>query len=111
MPLGGVFLGQCEVVASQAWPPPEARVRECCNTGYPAGRCDRFPSNSPYDVVRFLVTADRGSEGTLAYVYEKDHHPAGQGEIGVSAAATEILEAQAVTYWSSYTERKCKANR
>jgi len=107
MPLGGVFDGECRLPELPAWKPPEERLRQCCNTGYPAGCCERFPANSPFDLIRLLIVEEGDRSAKLLYVYEKDHQPAGKGELTVPAGGG-VLETQAETYWNSYLERKCK---
>lgn len=107
MPLGGTFGGWCRVPNKVEFTPPEERLRCFCNTGYGEGRCDRFPSEAEADVVRFVIKEDRGVRGRLQYTFEKDHHPAGKGELELPAEGS-VLAAQANAYWNSYLERKWK---
>jgi hypothetical protein len=109
MPLGSVFAGECTVVDGEAWTPSDSVVRTACNTGYPRGQCDRFPQSAKYDIVRFLVTEDHGTGGSLSYVYEKDHYPALCGDVRIPAEGSSLLEIQATSYWNSYKDWKCKA--
>lgn len=110
MPLGGVFQGECLVPDAPPWTPSETCLRDCCNTGYPSGQCERFPIGSPFDLVRLLIVEEREQGASIRYAYEKDHHPATSGLLDVPARGS-VLEAQAEAYWNSYLERKCKAAR
>lgn len=108
MPLGGVFAGECRVTGVEPWRPGEERLRSCCNTGYAAGRCDRFPADAVADIVRWLMVEEWDGGARLRYVFEKDHHPAGQGLIDLPSQDDIALAAQAQSYFKSYLERKCR---
>ena len=110
MPLGGVFGGECRIPGVEPWRPGEQRLRSCCNTGYAAGRCERFPVAAAADIVRWIMVDEWDGGGRLRYVFEKDHHPAGQGLIELPPPAKDdtAVAAQARSYFNSYLERKCR---
>ncbi len=85
-PLGRLFEGEChaaaEVHAVDGMP---------CNIGYTRGVCPHFPPDAPHDAVRFHRLAD----GTLLYVFERDHAPV---EHGAVPADRKLLSAQAAAF-------------
>ncbi len=108
MPLGGTFAGECRAPGLQPAPTDEDQARSCCNTGYASGRCARFPGDAAADCVRFLIREEGEGSATVMYAFEKNHYPAGRGELKVPPKNDGVLAAQAQTYWRSYLERKWK---
>ena len=70
------FDGVCEA-GTDAGAPDDETLKECCNTGYARGRCERFPADAPWDAVRFTATG----AGGFRYVFEKDYAPAESGSV------------------------------
>jgi hypothetical protein len=95
LPLGGAWAGEC--VSQGAWEPPDAVLRDICNSGYARGRCDRFPSAAPADAVRFSMTAD----GRLIYILEKEHAPIEHGDMDAARDPREPLASQARAFMES----------
>ena len=116
LPLGDPFGGACHAQPSDIVEPPEARQRELCNCGYARGRCDRFPSDSPGDAVRFSITGDTRTTLSVVYVVEKDHAPAEHGTLEYAIADArlegppigEILAQQARAFLESYLGRQAR---
>src|SRR5262245_23863030 len=81
LPLVDLWTGTCHAFADQPWQPDESRLRRLCNLGYARGVCDRFPSESPSDTVRFTISNDAGAAVHLYFVIERDHHPVAHGAI------------------------------
>jgi hypothetical protein len=62
-----------------------------CNRGYARGVCPNFPAEAPYDAVRFHRLAD----GSVLYVFERDHAPVEHGQVGQDGSR---LSAQATVF-------------
>lgn len=106
-PLGEPYDGVCRAADDPVHPSPEV-LRDCCNMGYPSGRCPRFRAEGG-DAVRFAI-ADAGGTRVIRWVIEAAGLPVLAGE--VSAAALESGEdlklarsgvsAQLRAYWASF---------
>jgi hypothetical protein len=115
-PLGDPFGGACHARPAEVVEPPESRQRELCNCGYARGRCDRFPSDSAGDAVRFSITDETPSRLSVVYVVEKDHAPVEFGTLEYAVAdahldgpvISEILAQQARAFLESYLGRQAK---
>lgn len=111
-PLGEVYLGECAAEA-EAFQPGEERL-ECCNLGYAAGKCPRFPQTKGPDAVRFAISADRDGVIRITYSVEQDHLPFQHGVIEYSCDderwwgldAETLLQFQAEAYVKSYLRWK-----
>jgi hypothetical protein len=112
LPLGDPFRGLCQAHAGD----PSESQHELCNTGYARGRCDRFPSDSAADAVRFSVTGDQDGAVKLVYIVEKNHAPAEHGLLEYSIPESrllnghisETLAAQAGAFVESYLRRRVR---
>jgi len=110
LPLGDAFSGSCRAQPGEVHRPTEQRQEELCNCGYSRGVCERFPTDSPADAVRFSIASDKPARLRLTYVYEKDHAPAKFGVmeflVGTHAfldrPADELLARQAEAFVESY---------
>jgi hypothetical protein len=93
---------------------PGEALLPLCNLGYARGRCDRFPTETASDAVRFAIARDDGDCLELQFALERDHHPLDHGAIHyrVEADAFEpalgetAFACQARAYVASYLRRK-----
>ena len=116
LPLGDPFGGACHVHPTDIVEPPEAQQRDLCNCGYARGRCDRFPSGSAADAVRFSVTGDTPERLSVVYVFEKDHAPAEFGALEYfiegsrldGPVLSAIVTQQARAFLESYLSRRAR---
>ena len=92
-------------------------MRRTCNVGYARGQCDRFPTESDTDAVRFHVVTDSEKVIRIQYVFERNCWPIRHGAFEysiVSDAVTstlesEILQQQATVFIASYLRRRASA--
>ena len=93
LPLGCGWNGHCTAPGHEEAVPSQDILESCCNLGY-ATSCGRAPAERTCDAVRFAIAApekpqahskDSALSGArflrITYVYERDHRPAGQGEL------------------------------
>ncbi len=92
LPLGGGWSGHCTAPGHEGSVPQHEVLESFCNLGY-ASNCSWTPQQRSCDSVRFAIAApekksDQHSATAapvrtlrLTYVYERDHRPAGQGEL------------------------------
>jgi hypothetical protein len=92
LPLGCGWSGHCTAPDHAGHEPPQHVLEAFCNLGY-ADACPWAPRERSADAVRFAVVAppesgkrsktDPAATTTLrlSFVFERDHHPAGQGEL------------------------------
>ena len=116
-PLGEIYSGECGAGAD-SFHPAEARL-ECCNLGYAAGECARFPERKGPDAVRFAISADSDGLIEITYSLEKAHLPYQHGVIeyfcenerwrGLDAGS--LLQFQAEAYVKSYLRWKQSGQR
>ena len=112
LPLSDPYSGTCHADA-ELFEPPERSQRELCNCGYARGRCERFPTATKADAVRFSITGDREGVVELVYVLERNYAPLEHGKLEYSIAEAklgdarigEILAAQACAFVGSYLRR------
>jgi hypothetical protein len=102
-PLSELYGGECAAEAGALVPVDV--LRQCCNTGYARGSCERA-AQSDADAFRFLIKANRGGVVDVAWTSERDHHPVAVGTLAVDwrASSTEErpLERQARVYATAY---------
>ena len=111
-PLGELYAGEC-AAGAEVFQPAQARL-ECCNLGYAAGVCPRFPKTRGPDAVRFAISADSGGLIQIAYCLELGLLPFQQGLIEYSCDkekwwgldAESLLRFQAEAYVNSYLRWK-----
>jgi hypothetical protein len=89
------------------------RMREVCNLGYGRSCCERFPSASTADAVRFHIAKDSGGLIQIQYVFERDCWPGEHGAIEWSAErrfspdmGNDVLRRQAEAFLESYLRRR-----
>ncbi len=94
LPLGCGWSGHCTAPGHEKSVPSQHVLETSCNLGY-ASACDWAPADRPWDAVRFAIVAPGkaapsvGNSGPtqparilrIRYVCERDHRPAGQGEL------------------------------
>ena len=92
-------------------------MRHACNVGYAGGQCDRFPTTSDADAVRFHVAADSEQVIRIQYIFEKNCWPLRHGAFEYSTVSdtvtgnleSEILRQQATVFIASYLRRRGSA--
>jgi hypothetical protein len=93
LPLGCGWAGHCTAPGHEQAVPSQYVLESFCNLGY-ARSCGWAPAEGTCDAVRFAVAAPEkprsesrevGQSGArflrITYVFERDHQPAGQGEL------------------------------
>jgi hypothetical protein len=90
-PLGRLFEGECHAPSTKQHPEHPTVDGLLCNIGYARGVCPQFPPEAPHDAVRFHRLAD----GSLLYVFERDHAPVEHGQV---TGEGERLNAQAAAF-------------
>jgi hypothetical protein len=89
LPLGAGWSGHCTAPGHEQSVPSDAVLESFCNLGY-ATNCSWAPQQRSCDSVRFAIAApekklDHNSEPArilrVTYVCERDHRPAGHGEL------------------------------
>jgi hypothetical protein len=113
MPLGDAYSGLCRA-ALESFQPDRSIILECCNLGYPRGKCARFPEDGTPDAVRFAISGHDGGIVRLRFVIEHDHLPFQHGGLEYSVeertfagpAMEKLLHRQAEAYLESYLRRK-----
>jgi hypothetical protein len=80
-------------------------LRQCCNTGYARGSCQRA-GRSEADAFRFLIKANRNGAVDVAWSSERNHHPVAVGTLAVDCKTGTTprapLESQARAYAVAY---------
>ncbi len=112
LPLLEAYSGECHS-AAEPHQPAGSVLRSVCNSGYPRGRCERFPPDAPSDAVRFHVTTVTSQLMRLQYVFEKNCRPVEFGELVYSQAqrrfsaplAGAAAARQATAFIESYLRR------
>jgi hypothetical protein len=112
LPLGEFFLGECRAQA-EAYAPTAKVMRGMCSNGYGRGSCDRFPSESPVDAVRFHITEPEPELLRIQFVLEKSCWPASDGFLEYSRAdrrfltshSDAIVQRQAEVFVGSFERR------
>ncbi|MEQ1886714.1 MAG: hypothetical protein ABL967_16750 [Bryobacteraceae bacterium] len=106
LPLGDAWEGEC-CATTVSFTPAEADLREMCNTGYPRGRCSRFPESAPADAVRFSNSLRQ--KDTVCFVFEKDHCPVEHGEVGPATVGRDLLKRQARAFLDAHVPTRSPA--
>jgi hypothetical protein len=112
LPLGAGFCGTCRAGGEEVVP-DDATLRDLCNLGH-AHRCSRMPSPLTADSLRFAVARDAGGKIVLHYVFDREHAPAGHGQLAYDCAAQRWIstlddvcaQRQAECYLAAYLERR-----
>jgi hypothetical protein len=79
-------------------------LRQCCNTGYARGCCERA-ARAEADVFRFAIKANRAGAVDVAWSSERNHHPVAVGMLTVNGAVApdaSPLERQARVYADAF---------
>lgn len=104
LPLGCGWSGHCTAPGHEKSVPSHHVLETSCNLGY-ASTCDWAPADRPWDAVRFAIVAPKRTLPSAAnsgptqpakvlcisYVCERDHRPAGQGELEFNLAAASWI--------------------
>lgn len=85
-PLGRLYEGECHAGSKT-----RAVDGMPCNIGYARGVCVQFPTDAPHDAVRFHRLAD----GSVLYVFERDHTPVEHGRVD---GENRVLQAQVAAF-------------
>lgn len=86
-PLGVLHSGECQLGSI----PDDLHP---CNFGYARGVCPHFPSDAPFDAVRFAITSRTGHTAELLYILERNHAPAEHGKLTYDAQDNRVLSAE-----------------
>ena len=116
LPLGDPHTGVCRADPMLEWEPDESTLRQCCNAGYPAGTCSRFPRSGGPDALRFSIIREQTGVLLVFYVAERNYRAFEHGEMEYSVEkskflaghANELLMRQAQAYVESYLRRKAQ---
>lgn len=79
LPLGAGWTGTCTAARSDERP-SEHELKTGCNVGY-AAACARLPQQRLADAVRFALGEERDGVLRVRFAYEREHLPAGHGEL------------------------------
>jgi hypothetical protein len=109
-PLGDLYEGECHARPREIFVPGGVVLLECCNFGYAARQCRRFPVQAGPEAIRFCVREDSEDQIHIDYVMERAHLPHEHGGIvydrrlsGWTGLETgSLLERQAQAYVESY---------
>jgi hypothetical protein len=112
LPLGAGWRGCCTAPGSEGHEPELAVLEQACNLGY-ATACSRLPLQRPADSVRFQVTRTGERTLVLTYTCERDHRPAGHGNLEfdrlsakwIIAHQNTCIQKMAACYLESYLLR------
>jgi len=80
LPLGCGWEGYCTAPDHHGETPEPQRLKEECSLGY-ASNCPHLPAQRAWDAVRFAVSSENESHVLVAYVCEKNHLPAENGNL------------------------------
>ena len=125
LPLGCGWSGHCTAPGHEEAVPSHDVLVTFCNLGYGSG-CGWAPAERPSDAVRFAVVAPKKGPGEgqngespartlhVTYVYERDHRPAGHGELEFDLSTSEWLrrhpnaciQKMAESFLESYLQKK-----
>jgi len=114
LPLGAGFCGTCRAGAEESFP-DEVTLRDLCNLGHARG-CSRMPGERRADSIRFAIAKDEDDRIVLQYVFDREHAPAGAGEVAFEFSTQRWLstlddacaQRQAECYLQIYLERRMK---
>jgi hypothetical protein len=85
LPLGAGWSGTCAASHPEVRP-GDNELKTACNMGY-AGTCARLPQERHADAVRFALGEERDGLLRVRFAYERQHLPAGHGELIYETAA------------------------
>lgn len=80
LPLGCGWEGHCTAPGYEGVVPNAERLHQDCSLGY-ATNCPHLPASRQWDAIRFSVARENESEILLAYSCERNHLPAGHGNL------------------------------
>jgi len=100
LPLGCGWNGHCTAPGHEEAVPPRDVLETSCNLGY-ATSCTWAPAERRWDAVRFAISAPQAGRNPqhaepvrtlhIRYVCERDHRPAGHGELEFDLARASWL--------------------
>jgi len=80
LPLGSGWTGHCTAPGHEGVTPEAETLHQQCTLGY-ASSCPHLPEQRDADAVRFSVLRENESRISLVYVFERNHEPAGHGNL------------------------------
>src|SRR5262249_14584066 len=80
LPLGSGWTGHCTAPGHEGITPELEILQQECSLGY-ASSCGRVPIQREADAVRFSVQTESESRISIVYVVERNHQPAGHGNL------------------------------
>jgi len=90
LPLGAGWAGTCSAPGHEGVQPGEEELKSGCNMGY-AKACKRLPAERSADAVRFALGEEREGILHVLFVCEREHLPAGHGELLYEKASKQWL--------------------
>jgi len=91
LPLGAGWTGTCTAPGHEGVRPSEEELTSGCNLGYAKG-CSRLPAERHADAVRFALGEERDGILHVLFACEREHLPAGHGELLYDAATGSWLQ-------------------
>ena len=112
LPLGSGWLGHCTAPGHEGVTPEAETLHQNCTLGY-ASSCPRLPAQRDADAIRFSVLRENESRISLIYVFERNHEPAGHGNLEfrvqdrscVNAHADARIQKMAECYLESWLSK------
>ena len=80
LPLGSGWTGHCTAPGHEGVTPEPETLHQNCTLGY-ASSCPRLPTQRDSDAIRFSVLRENETRISLVYVFERNHEPAGHGNL------------------------------
>jgi len=91
LPLGAGWTGTCTAPGHEGVRPSEEELTSGWNLGYAKG-CSRLPAERDGDAVRFALGEERDGILHVLFACEREHLPAGHGELLYDAATGSWLQ-------------------
>src|SRR5208283_1364782 len=94
LPLGAGWTGACTAPGHEGTRPSDEELKSGCNLGY-AKACSRLPAERHADAVRFALREERDHILRVQFAFEREHLPAGHGELLYDTASGSWLRPHA----------------
>ncbi len=94
LPLGAGWAGTCTAPGHDGARASEEELKSGCNLGY-AKACSRLPAERHADAVRFALGEERDRILRVQFAFEREHLPAGHGELLYDTASGSWLQSHA----------------
>jgi len=92
LPLGSGWTGHCTAPGHEGVTPELETLQQECSLGY-ASSCGRVPTQREADAIRFSVQSESDSQISIVYVVERNHQPAGHGNLDFRVLDRSCLNA------------------